>query len=235
MIFDESKLLYLLNTSLPDVEKVAAFDLTENVNPGGTLAVSVSGMDVANQGLPDYWVYVTVMGQTLVECDPDKTVIRQLYADALNSVQNWTPESVTAALEWDSPAAVCGIINIRSAVQLDGAARIFRIDLTLATTDVFLEYYEHPLPVYQCDDTGTGVQYIRFVNATPCAVQRITQVETVASDGGARSVITREVAYGNWEQRETLTYYPVNQPVPVQTENSNITPSASDSEADSIS
>ena len=117
MIFDESKLLYLLQTSLPDVEKVAAFDLSQYVNPGGTIAVSVSGMDVANQGLPDYWVQVTVMGQTLVECDPDKSIIRQLYADALGSVQGWTPANVTAALEWDSPAAVVGIINIRSGTQ----------------------------------------------------------------------------------------------------------------------
>lgn len=135
MIFDESKLLSILSTSLPDVEKIAAYDLSQSVNPSGTIGVSVSGMDVANQGLPDYWVYVTIMGQTLVECDPDKSIIRQLYADALASVQNWTPESVTNALGWSSPAAVVGIINIRSAVQLDGATRIFRIDLTLATAD----------------------------------------------------------------------------------------------------
>jgi len=216
MIFDESKLLYLLPTTLPDVEKLAAYDLSQCVNPGGTLAVSISGMDVANQGLPDYWVYVNVTGQTLVECDPDKSIIRQMYADALAAVQNWTPANVTAALEWDSPAAVVGIINIRSAVQLDGACRIFRIDLTLATTDVFLEYYEHPLPIYQCEDTGTGVQYIRFMDETPCAVQRITTVNTTAPDGGIRTTITREVAFGDWADRENLTYYPVNQPVPVQ-------------------
>ena len=216
MIFDESKLLSILSTSLPDVEKIAAYDLSQSVNPGGTLAVSISGMDVANQGLPDYWVYVTIMGQTLVECDPDKSIIRQLYADTLGSVQNWTPASVTAALEWDSPAAVVGIINIRSAVQLDGASRIFRIDLTLATTDVFLEYYEHPLPAYQVVDDGNGVQYIRFMNETPCAVQRITHTEYTAPDGGARSVTTREIAYGDWNDRENLTYYPINQPVPIQ-------------------
>lgn len=135
MIFDESKLLSILSTSLSGVEKIAAYDLSQSVNPGGTLAVSISGMDVANQGLPDYWVYVTIMGQTLVECDPDKSIIRQLYADTLGSVQNWTPASVTTALEWSSPAAVVGIINIRSAVQLDGASRVFRIDLTLATVE----------------------------------------------------------------------------------------------------
>ena len=218
MIFDESKLLNILATTVSGVEKIAAYDLSKCVNPSGTLAVSVSGMDVANQGLPDYWVYVTIMGQTLVECDPDKNVIRQLYADTLNSVQNWTPESVTSALEWDSPAAVLGIINIRSAVQLDGASRVFRIDLTLATTDVFLEYYEHPLPVFQCDNDGNGVQYMRYEDATPCAVQRVTSVVTVAPDGGLRSEITREVAYGAWADRATLTYYPINQPVPAQTE-----------------
>jgi hypothetical protein len=218
MIFDESKLLDILSTSLSGVEKIASYDLSQAVNPAGTLAVSVSGIDNANQGLPDYFVYVTVMGQMLVECDPDKSLIRQLYADTLASVQRWTPASVTAALEWDSPAAVVGIINIRSAVQMDGATRIFRIDLTLATTDVFLEYYEHPLPVYQCEDTGTGIQYIRFMDENPCAVQRITVVNTIAPDGGRRSTFTREVAYGDWNNRENLTYYPVNTPVPVQTE-----------------
>jgi hypothetical protein len=237
MIFDESKLLDILSTSLSGVEKIASYDLSQAVNPGGTLAVSVSGIDNANQGLPDYFVYVTVMGQMLVECDPDKSLIRQLYADTLASVQHWTPASVTAALGWDSPAAVLGIINIRSAVQLDGAARVFRIDLTLVTTEVFLEYYEHPLTEYQVFDAGNGVTYVRFVNADPCAIQRITRTETVAPDGGARIQTVREVAYGSWSDPASLTYYPINQPVPVQinTENSNTTPSASDSEADSIS
>lgn len=149
MIFDESKLLNILSTTVSDVEKIAAYDLSKCVNPSGTLAVSVSGMDVANQGLPDYFVYITIMGQTLVECDPDKYVIRQLYADTLTSVQDWTPSNVTSALEWESPAAVVGIINTRSAVQLDGASRVFRIDLTLVTTDAFLEYDEvtsHTVP-----------------------------------------------------------------------------------------
>ena len=86
----------------------------------------------------------------------------------------------------------------------------------MATTELYLEYYEHPLPVFEVDDTGTGITYIRFVSTSPCAVQRITQQETTAPDGGARSVSVYEVAYGEWEDRESMTYYPINQPVPVE-------------------
>lgn len=235
MIFDESKLLPLIGLTNAEVVKSTSYDPLHDVNPPGTLVVANTGFDVANQGLPDYWVYIEIQGETFVDSDPDKSIIRQMYSDALASVSRWTPAQVTSALGWDAPAKVVGIINIRSFLQLDSSARVFRITLTLATTDTLLEYYEHPLPVYQIDDTGMGVQYIRFVNSTPCAVQRITKVETVAPDGGARSVVTREVAYGDWNDRANLTYYPINQPVPVQSDNSNTTPSASDSEADSNS
>jgi hypothetical protein len=236
-VIEPSKFLDLVTLSNPDVVKTTSFDLETAQNGAGAFVAAITGVTQANQGLPDYFVYVTVMGQMLVECDPDKSLIRQLYADTLASVQRWTPASVTAALGWDSPAAVLGIINIRSAVQLDGAARVFRIDLTLVTTEMFLEYYEHPLTEYQVFDAGNGVTYVRFVNADPCAIQRITRTETVAPDGGARIQTVREVAYGSWSDPASLTYYPINQPVPVQinTENSNTTPSASDSEADSIS
>lgn len=216
-MLNPEQLLPLIVLTSSGVTKSTSWDLDTAQNGAGSLVVSLAAVTCANQGLPDYWVDLEISGLTFPENDPEKATIYQMHADALACVQTFTPERLTSAFGFDSPAAVIGIINIDSSFAFDQATNIFRINFRLATTDTYLTYYEKPLPVYQCVDTGTGVQYLRFENATPCAVQRLTTVNTTAPDGGNRSTITREVAYGDWADRENLTYYPVNQPVPVQT------------------
>ena len=69
---------------------------------------------------------------------------------------------------------------------------------------------------YIVENAGGGITYICF---TPDdangkrVVQRITE-ETV---GGATTT-TIEHAYGAWADRATLTYYPINQAIPVTEE-----------------
>lgn len=71
-------------------------------------------------------------------------------------------------------------------------------------------YVETPLPLYVIEDTG-DVIYLCFTTDPERAVQRIT----ITQSGDATTTI-REVAYGIWENRSSLTYYPINQPIPVQ-------------------
>lgn len=71
-------------------------------------------------------------------------------------------------------------------------------------------YVETPLPLYVIEDRG-DVIYLCFTTDPECAVQRIT----ITQSGNVTTTI-HEVAYGIWENRSTLTYYPINQPVPVQ-------------------
>jgi hypothetical protein len=94
-------------------------------------------------------------------------------------------------LEFVNPASVVGIINIASTFNYDGQTNIFRITLRLATTGAYLTYYERELPVYEVDDAGNGITYLRFANTSPCAVQRITRVQSFAEDGGVRVSTTR--------------------------------------------
>lgn len=216
MELDESKLLDVIYLSNPAVKKSVVFDLRKKVNPGGTLVVSITGVDNANQGLPDFWVSVSVQGVTFVNEDKDKAIIRTMFSDAMQSVMRWTPQQLTQAFGMDAPAAVVGIIDIASTIASNATIHSFNITCRLAVTDAYLEYYEHPLPVFQVDDVGFGVVYLRFVNSDPCAVQRITQHETTAPDGGKRSFSVYEVAYGDWDDRANLTYYPINQSIPVE-------------------
>lgn len=71
-------------------------------------------------------------------------------------------------------------------------------------------YVETPLPVYVIEDTGDTI-YICFTTDPTRAVQRIT----ITTSGDVTTTV-HEVAYGVWENRSTLTYYPINQPIPVQ-------------------
>lgn len=76
--------------------------------------------------------------------------------------------------------------------------------------DSDLIYVETPLPVYVIEDTGDTI-YMCFTTDPFRAVQRIT----ITTSGDVTTTV-HEVAYGIWENRSTLTYYPINQPVPVQ-------------------
>ena len=218
-IINPANLLPLFNLTADGVTKSTSFDLDVAQNGAGSFVVSVSAVTVANQGLPDYWVDIVLSGLTFPENDPDKQIILTMHAEALNTVCSWSPELLTSVLEFVAPAAVVGIVDINSNFAYDGQTNIFRIQFRLATTGTYLAYYERELPTYEVDDAGNGITYLRFANETPCAIQRITRVETTAEDGGVRSQIIREVTMGDWSERETLTYYPINQPIPVEQSN----------------
>ena len=214
-VIDPAKLLPLFSFTSENVTKSTSFDLDVAQNGAGSFVASVSAVTVANQGLPDYWVDIVLSGLTFPENDPDKQTILTMHAEALNTVCSWNPEYLSSILELVAPAAVVGIININSNFAYDGQTNIFRIMLRLATTGAYLSYYERELPVYEVDDAGNGITYIRFADSSPCAVQRITRVQSFAEDGGVRVSTVREVAIGDWANRATLDYYPINQPVPV--------------------
>ena len=216
-VIDPSKFLDLVPLSNPNVTKSVSFDLETAQNGAGAFVAAITGVTQANQGLPDYFVDVTLSGLTFPENDADKMIILTMHAEALSAVQSFTPQILSAALGFTDPAAVIGIINLDSSFAYDGSTNIFRINFRLVTTDAYLSYYENALPTYEVDDVGNGVTYIRFANTNPCAVQKITRVQTTAPDGGLRASTVREVAYGSWADRENLTYYPINQPIPVQT------------------
>ena len=219
MTLEPEKLLDLIQLTVPNVVKAVEYDRNVLQSGSGMLVSAITAIENANQGLPDYWVDVQISGMTFSGFDSNGSVLRQIHHDALGAVQRWTPAAVTAAFGLDAPAAVVGIINIASTFSNSAGYHEFSITCRLATTELYLEYYEHALPVFEVVKEESGVQYLRFVNTSPCAVQRITQQETTAPDGGKRSVSVYEVAYGDWDDRENLTYYPINQPVPVQNSN----------------
>lgn len=216
MVLDPEKLLDIIQLTTPNAVKALAWDRNVLQSGSGMLVSAINSIETANQGLPDYWVDVQISGMTFNGADADGSILRQIHHDALGAVQRWTPAMVTSAFGLDAPAAVVGIIDIASAFSMSAGYREFKITCRLATTEMYLEYYERVLPVFEVDNTGTGIQYIRFENTSPCAVQRFTTVETVAPDGGMRSMFMHEVAYGAWEDRANLTYYPINQPIPIQ-------------------
>ena len=208
--FDETKLLSMFDFSTADVVKCGAFDYTQAVHPGGQFIVSLTGVENANEGLPDFFFNVSFEGMTFVAEDPDKAIIRTMFHEAWKTVINFTAETCDAALELARPAQCVGVIRRTSTSGSNASVHTFRIDCVLVLTDFFGTYVEHPLPIYEVKYSG-NTAYIRFTVNTPCAVQRIRKVQQ-----GTVRTTEHMVAYGEWENRENLTYYPINQPVPVE-------------------
>lgn len=55
---------------------------------------------------------------------------------------------------------------------------------------------------------GVTVKYICYNNSDPRAIQRITKTKV-----GSVTTTKIENAFGAWEDRETLEYFPVNDPI----------------------
>ena len=69
---------------------------------------------------------------------------------------------------------------------------------------------------YISEQAGGGITYNRFFpddSNGKCAIQRVTE----ESSGGTKTQ-TFEHTYGAWDDRATLTYYPINQAIPVTEE-----------------
>ena len=215
--FDETKLLSMFDFSTADVVKCGAFDYTQAVHPGGQFIVSLTGVENANEGLPDFFFNVSFEGMTFVAEDPDKAIIRTMFHEAWKTVINFTAETCDAALELARPAKCVGVIRRTSTSGSNASVHTFRIDCVLVLVNFFGTYQEHALPIFELKQVNLQppesgkVTYIRFTVQSPCGVQRIR--ETVSN-----GVKTTEhmVAFGEWEDRESLTYYPINQPVPVE-------------------
>ena len=73
----------------------------------------------------------------------------------------------------------------------------FSSQYRLGTPDV----YEQDMP----SDGDDGVYYMRFFNTAVCAIHRLT-----ITTANGRTVIKKEVAYGAWADRATLTYREIN-------------------------
>lgn len=135
-VIDPSKFLDLVTLSNPNVTKSVSFDLETAQNGAGSFVAAITGVTQANQGLPDYFVDVTLSGLTFPENDPDKQVILTMHAESLSAVQSFTPSQLTTALGFVAPAAVVGIINLDSSFAYDGQTNIFRIMFRLVCTDM---------------------------------------------------------------------------------------------------
>jgi len=65
---------------------------------------------------------------------------------------------------------------------------------------------------YMVEDTGTGVKYMCYNDKPQRAIQRITKTKV-----GTVTTTKIENAFGAWEDRATLEYFPVNDPIIVTT------------------
>ena len=95
----------------------------------------------------------------------------------------------------------------------------------MATT-TFYDRYGNPqgdipslpgeLLAYVVDQAGGGITYVCYFPDDASGKRAIKRI-TETSSGGS-TITTIEHAYGAWNDRATLTYYPINQVIPVTTE-----------------
>ena len=69
---------------------------------------------------------------------------------------------------------------------------------------------------YMVNDVGGGVKYICYTPDDENG-KRVIERVTESSSGGA-TLTTIEHGYGEWENPGDITYYPINQAIPVEVE-----------------
>lgn len=207
MSFDETRLFEIIPVE-SFILKTAHFDLENHVNPAGTLVIETTAVNVANLGLPDYFVDISLLGMALVELDPDKATIRKMHSDVLTAVQSWTPELVSGAFGFVPPARCVGIINITSLLSCDATRNMFRLDCRLVLSDVvFTTDYGGLGTAFLVDEKWNNnhtkkTTYICYSN------QRYRPITRVITEIiGNNKLIEITYGFGAWEDRENLAYY----------------------------
>ena len=212
MSLDETKLFEIIPVD-SFIVKTASFDLESPVKPEGTLVIETTGVEVANLGCPDYFVNISLFGMTYVECDPDKAIMRKMFADVMTAVQAWTPELVTQAFGFEYPARCVGIININSTISSDKSMHVFRLDVRLVLSDVDLSSENflpsaHLNPPYLVDEqlSEDGYTKTAYICYSAAEERPITRVITTKDGTGRKKTIEIMFAFGAWEDRYDLEY-----------------------------
>lgn len=126
-------LLSAIALSDTGIEKRPFYDPENPVSGRGVLIVLLNNREQPYPGQPIWFVSVSVRGVTFPSVDPEQAIIRQMYTDALKSVQGWTP----AALSSTVGLKIDGILPVTTAAIRGSADRYtFAIDFRLAMSGV---------------------------------------------------------------------------------------------------
>ncbi|MBR0422954.1 MAG: hypothetical protein IJI85_10320 [Clostridia bacterium] len=133
----ETKLLegLLSSVTLSDtgVEKRTFYDPAIPISGRGVLIVLLTDREQPYPGQPIWFVSVSVRGVTFPSVDTEQSIIRQMYTDALKSVQGWMAAGLTTAVG----LKIDGILPVTTAAIRGSADRYtFAIDFRLAMSDV---------------------------------------------------------------------------------------------------
>ncbi len=117
------------------IVKTDSFLAADAVGGAGVLTAEVTKVEQPNPGLPDYFVSVSVLGQTFASCDADKSIIRAMFDDAMKSVTELTVANCNAAPALVSRSEVQGLFPVSSAAIRENPERyMFTIDFRIAVT-----------------------------------------------------------------------------------------------------
>lgn len=131
---------FLARIALRDssVVKTDSFLADAAVEGSGVLTAEVTKVEQPTPGLPDYFVSVSVLGQTLASVDADKAIIRGMFDDAMKSVTNLTVENCNSSGTLPpllSGGEVQGFFPVSNAAIREGGEKyMFTIDAKLAVT-----------------------------------------------------------------------------------------------------
>lgn len=120
------------------VVKTDSFLDAQAVEGSGVLTAEVTKVEQPTFGLPDYFVSVSVLGQTFASVDADKAIIRGMFDDAMKSVTSLTIEGCNSSgtLPPLLPRGeVQGFFPVsNAAIREDPEHYMFTIDFRLAVT-----------------------------------------------------------------------------------------------------
>ena len=115
------------------VQKSAFYNPEETIDGAGILVCEITNREQAYPGQPIYFVSVSIMGMTFASVDPDQSIIRQMFDDAMKSMQGWTAATLTTTVG----LTIDGILPITTAGIRGSADRFtFAVDFRLAMSGV---------------------------------------------------------------------------------------------------
>lgn len=124
-----SGILNSLTLTAQGASTTDSFDPTSGPDGHGKVTCEITRFEQINPGLPDFFIHLSVIGQTFASEDTTKTVIRTMFADVMRSVLAFTPSSLTTA----TGVTVDGILPISNAAIREGENYfMFTVDFRIA-------------------------------------------------------------------------------------------------------
>lgn len=119
----------LLKSDIYDV--IDSYDQSEEVNGNGMMRIQIDQLELVQQNLNDYFIDLTIEGQTFIDDDLDKKKLLDMFKFSQSKLTQVTPQQFSSL----SSENVVGILRNGSNIFDNESVHSFEIKIRLAVCD----------------------------------------------------------------------------------------------------